>query len=389
LVFSENATQYVFGDKKYITYYLISLTVMPLLILNSVSYALLKSYKQTKYISRANIISGIAGLILFIPLILWLNITGAVISIVINYFIIFYLNNYYARTRILKSISLTIKQIFKAKLNKTHAKTLASFAFIGLTAGIVILLADFTCRSLLIKTLGIAKLGIYSPIISLSGIIQGIILPSVSTYLYPRLCEVKSNIEIRGIINDTLRLASFILIPFIFLGISLRHILIPLLYSNDFMEATKYLPFHFIGTYFYVYWYIIAVILTPTGKMKIHGFLVILMSLTDVAVVYFLLPKLGMYAWMLKFIISPILFFFIYFLYLKNVYEFFILRKNLIIMIYILSGFSIIMGLQCLKSSYNEFLVYLMSGLLTICGFIFLTKEEKLFILNKLKILKK
>jgi O-antigen/teichoic acid export membrane protein len=386
LIFSDKVTQYVFGDIKYILYYYISLTVMPLLILNSVSYALLKSHKAMKYISRANIIAGIAGLILFVPLILWLKITGAVISVVINYLIIFYLNNYYARTKILKSISITLKQIFNADLNIKHAKTLASFAMIGVTMGITLLVSEFICRSILIKTLGISKLGIYSPIISLTGIIQGIILPSVSTYLYPRLCEVKSNIEIRGIINDTIRLASFIIIPFLFLGVSFRYLLIPLFYSNDFIEAANYLPFHFLGSSFYIYWYIIAVILTPTGKMKTHGLFVILMAITDVAVVYFLLPRMGMFAWMLKFIISPVFFFFIYLFYLKNVYNFYIVRKNLTLMLYILFGFLIIMSFHYFNIHIPGILLYITSGLLTIGGLFFLTKYERSFIINKIKI---
>ena len=384
-VFSDKITIYIFGEEKYLKYYFLSLASLPILIMNSVSFALLKSHKAMNYISRANIISSITGLVIFIPLIYYLRITGAVISIVINYIILFILNNYHARTKVLSKINLTVAQIFKGKYSKLYAKTLINFALFGIIAGSAQLFSEFFTRSLLVTKFGVDKIGIYSPIISWVGMLRGIFLPSLSTYLYPRLCEVKSNLEIKGILNDVIRLSTFILIPFIFLGISMRSLLIPLLYSPKFIEATKYLPYHFLGTVFFFWWYCIALVLTPTGRIRIHGFFMICMAITDILVVFFLLPELGMYGWMLKFIISPFIFFFVYMIFLNRHYGFKIYIRNIMLMSYLMLGIIIILLYES-KYSNNFILFEIIVALVLTSGVIlFLSANEKNIIQTKIK----
>ena len=48
VIFSKDLTIYFFGEEKYINYYLISIVCLPIAIINSVSFALLKTFKLIK-----------------------------------------------------------------------------------------------------------------------------------------------------------------------------------------------------------------------------------------------------------------------------------------------------------------------------------------------------
>ncbi|HAF30845.1 MAG TPA: hypothetical protein DCG75_17535 [Bacteroidales bacterium] len=378
IIFAKPLTIFFLGDYKYLDYYLWGIGSVPILIINSLSFALLKSHKATKAISRANIFSAIFSLCFFIPLVYFFSIKGAVISVAINFAIVLYINNYQARKLIINKVGIQFKELFTAKTEKKYSKELLTFALYGATSGLIYVGAESVSRSIVVNTIGIDKLGLYSPIAAWSGLLTGFILPAVQVYLYPRYSECKSNKEIAAILNDYLYLITFLIIPFVFIAIPFKDILIPLFYSKDFSEAGKYLPWHFIGIMFYMWWYILAIVLTPTGRIKIHGVFVTIMSIINVAIVYFLVPQLGLYGWMLKFIISPILFLFVYFFYLRAKISLVISTKNLMLMSY-----SIIFALFLI--ALNNFTVkYFLSFIFIGFSFLFLSKHEKEILFTKI-----
>lgn len=54
--FSKELTIFFLGDIKYYNYCIIGLASFPILIINSISYAILKGFKQIKYIARSELI---------------------------------------------------------------------------------------------------------------------------------------------------------------------------------------------------------------------------------------------------------------------------------------------------------------------------------------------
>ena len=387
-LFSKEITIYVFGDLKYFNYYIIGLISFPVLIINSISFALLKSHKEIKYIARSEVIVVVCNFIFFVPLIYLWGIKGAVIFVPLSLITILIVNNYYARVKVLKRYSLLTKDIFSASINKKAIKELFVFAGVGLTAGVSVIVSEIACRSIVVTKLGIDQIGIYSPLIAWAGLFTGFILPSVSTYLYPRFSEAKSNEEVSGVLNDVLRLVSFLMIPVLFLSIPIRYQIIPLFYSKEFISAGIYLPWHFIGILFNLWMYPLALVLTPTGRIKTYGVLVFIMSILNFAVVYYFVPLYGLYGWMLKFLISPILFFVFYFYYLRKEINFRIENRNKYIMIYTLVISLLIIAIEkYLKSDYK---INLLIGVFfTGISFRFLSNSERNLLVSKLKTGKK
>lgn len=379
LIFAKPLTIFFLGDYKYLTFYLFGVASVPILITNSLSFALLKSYRATKEISRSNIFSALISICFFVPLVYLFKITGAIVSVAINFAIVLYINNYQARKLIINKLGIKFKELFSAKTEKKYSKELLYFAMFGATSGLIYIGAESVCRSMVVNSLGIDKLGLYSPIIAWSSLLTGFILPAVQVYLYPRYSECKSDKEISGILNDYLYLITFILIPFVFLAIPYRNILISLFYSKEFSDAGKYLPWHFIGMMFFMWWNVMALVLTPIGKIKVHGIFIVIMSLINIAIVYFLVPRFGLYGWMLKFIVSPLLFSIIYFIYLKMKISLIISTKNLLLMAYSIAFALILVALDEFAVKY--FLSLIFVGFLVF----FISKHEKTVVLEKIR----
>ena len=108
LIFSKKLTVYVFGDTKYYLYFIIGLISFPLLILNSVSTAVLRGFKLIKYIARSELVVIIVNLTLFIPIVYFWGITGAVIHVSLSLFTIYLVNHYYANKKVLVKMDIKI-----------------------------------------------------------------------------------------------------------------------------------------------------------------------------------------------------------------------------------------------------------------------------------------
>lgn len=379
IVFSKQLTIFFLGDVKYEVYYLIGLSCLPVTMANSISFALLKSHKATRYISRSNIASSVITVIIFVPLILLFKTTGAVISVAVNYLVLLIINNYQARKHILNEIGIRFIHLFNGKTNKSHTKELLNFAIFGATSGFILIVSESICRSIVVNKLGIEKLGVYSPITSWGNLFQGFILTSLSIYLFPRISEAKDNREISGIINDFFRLITFVILPFIIIAIPIRRIIIPIFYSGAFIEASIYLPWHFIGLMFYSWFYILTQVMTPIGKIKQHGILTIGFSIFNILVVYFFTSKFGLYGWMLKFIFGPVVFFIIYLLFINKAIKFKIHKSNVILMSYAITMTFVIIMLDNMNIRYIFAI-----GVVLLLVF-FLKPSEKALISAKIK----
>ena len=378
--FSEELAVYLFGDIKYINYYYISVFSLSILIVDSISYSLLRSFKQIPLIARGELFATIFSFFAFVPLIYFYNLFGAVIALIIAMLLKLFLNYFYARRVILKKFSIKYKDLISdVKVNNDDTKELATFAGLGLFVGTYRLFTIISSRALIVSTLGISSLGLYAPVKTWGGFFTGLVLPTLLTYLYPRFSEAKSNVEINGILNDVFRLITFAVVPFLFGGIAFGKITIPFFYSSDFIDSYDYLPGHFLGILFTMWMVSFGMVFTPTGRIKIYVFFQVIMFTINLLLVYLLLPYIGLYAWMLYFLVTPIIFFLVYFFYLNRVINFKFETHNLKLMIFVLlSGLSI----YFISKYYTLF--GCLSGLFFILITIFfLKKNEKTYLVSK------
>ena len=220
----------------------------------------------------------------------------------------------------------------------------------------------------------------YSPITKWAGLFLGFILPSIYTYLYPRLSEAKSDEEIIDVINDVLRLITFIVLPFIIIGISTRDWIIPLFYSKDFLGATTYLPYHFSGLLFLIWTSIFSQMFWPTGRLKMAFVFEIIINVISLGLVYYLTPKYGLFGYLSKFTIVPIFSIIMYFIFWHKKIRFRLKKENAIVILYSLLSAGLLLLLKD-KVIYLQ----LISITLIMLMILLLKKREKEFLIKKAK----
>ena len=381
-LYSSQLTQYVFGNQKYHSYFLIGFTGLPILILSSSSFALLKANKNFKSIMYAEIMIVIMNFILFSCLIFFFKLIGAVIHITLSYFVTFLVYRSFAKREVLKKIGINFRSIIKTAFSQKYFRELFTFFSISIIVGFTSVIMDVSTRSIVATQLGIVQIGLYSPIVAWASLFTSFILPSLGIYLFPRLAETKSNIEITSVVNDVFRLMTFILIPFILIAITSRKFLIPLFYSNEFNNASIYLPFHFVGIFFTVWCYIFIQTFTPTGRIKKYFPIVIFQNLLDFSVVYLFVPIWGLGGWLMRFTITPLIMFVFYYIYWHIEIEFRFSKENFILFFYVIFSASAILIFR------NNLILSIVTSVisLTLLWFI-MKKQERKYIISKLPFL--
>lgn len=381
--FQEPITNYVFGSNEFINYFYLALISFPILIINGVFFAILKGFKAIKQIAMARIGIIISNILVFLPLVIIYKLDGAIAYLPISFITTLMWNIYFANRYCLKPKEIRFIDVIRAPLKVSFRNEMLNFSAYGLVISIMTVLSAFIGRSIVIENLGIDAIGLYSPIIAWSGLFTGFLLPSFNTYLFPRFSEMENDsIAASGVINDAIRLATFGLIPLLFLAIPYRYILIELFYSNEFLGAGDYLPIHFIGVAFNVWFVVLGQSMTPRGYIKQHSFFKFVFYGLNIFLAIYLVPLYGLKGWMLKFVISYIGLFFIYLLFLKSKTKMEINRSNLILMLFLLSVPIVLILMEIIFNS--TYFGMFFGPLFLLLTYFIMSESEKKFIRSKL-----
>lgn len=375
-------TTYIFGSNDYLNFFYLAILSFPLLIVNGVFFAILKGFKGIKHIAIARMATVFSNFLIFLPLIFIYKLNGAVAYLPISYVVTIIWNFYFTNRFYLKPKELNLAIVLKAPVNKRFQKEMLTFSGFGLVISLISMSSVFIGRSIVVTDLGIEKIGIYSPILLFASLFTGFLLPSFNTYLYPRFSEVKSNFEAAGIINDALRLASLCLLPLILLGIPFRSILIETFYSKEFLEASNYLPFHFFGVIFNVWFVIFGQTMTPRGFIKQHSIFKFIYHAINIFLAVILIPIYGMYGYTMKFVIGYLFLFTVNYLFLRFKTEFKISFSNLKLMFFLCFSaiFLIILDFVFSMDKTGMFV----GPILLIASYFLLNLREKKFLKEKL-----
>jgi len=379
-LFADVITIYIFGDLKYKIYFLIGFTALPVTIFSASFRAFLKAYKEIKSFAFAEIIIIIVNLILFVPLVYYYKILGGVIYVTLSFIVTLLIIFFFARKNVFKKYNITFSAVRNAVFSKKYYKELMTFISVGIIAGTFRVVEIVATRSIVVTELGIDQLGVYSPITKWGSLFIGFILPSIFTYLYPRLSEAKDDQDIINVVNDVIRLLTFAVLPCVIVGISTRQFIIPLFYSKEFMDATIYLPYHFAGLFVVVWATIFEQIFAPTGRLKVFLIFVIVINTFSLFLVYYLVPIVGLYGYLARFTITPLLTIIIYVLFWKKEIKFTLKKENVKVVLYALFCCLILVLLKDIN-----IYIQIFSVLLILPMFLLLNKKEKGFLIKKIK----
>jgi PST family polysaccharide transporter len=202
-------------------------------------------------------------------------LTGFVFSLLINSIvnIIIYVI-YFHWTKIIR-----LKELFVFKA--TSGTTLKNILKLGIASLIAETINQGTIlliRSLIVKGYGVDINGVYQCVVSLSNNYFLLFYMSISAYVLPVLSEIKDIDRLNEQINEIYRFTLFIVVPIITFTFVLREIVILLLYTSKFMQASNLVVYNFTGDFFKALAWVLGAWLIPRSKFKLWMIIAILFN---------------------------------------------------------------------------------------------------------------
>lgn len=284
------------------------------------SLRLVKEY--AKYISYSSLIS----LILVVPILFIYGILGAVLSLTVTFLV-----NIIVGIFIVKK-NLVFPKIFnKQKIDKDIIYNIYK---IGSTSVLMLVLQQLSflfIRTTISNKLSMEQVGIFQSAFSISNGYFGLFFTIIAAYSIPKLSAIKDINMIINEINQTLKLVLLIYFPLLATCFVFRNLLIVLLYSKSFMEASDLLFFQLQGDFLKSLGWVLGLWLLPMLRLKEWLLFDVIYYVNLVGIFYYLLTvqNMGIKSVSLAYYLSFLIHFILNLIYIRRKLNFKFMDRNL------------------------------------------------------------
>lgn len=200
--------------------------------------ALLTGLRKYRYITRLNIWSNIASVIITVTLYWKWNVDAIVPVILLSSIINLVFSAYYARKINLPATIVSIK----STLTKGW-EMLKTGIFISLSSALTVL-AGYAIRIFISQTTDVVQVGLFTAVFSLVNTYLGMVFSSIERDFFPRLCAVADSVDDTSVaIRQENELLILLLAPLVAIFIAFAPMVLTLFYSDKFIEAESMMGF--------------------------------------------------------------------------------------------------------------------------------------------------
>jgi PST family polysaccharide transporter len=316
LVFSEFINTLIFGSRNFVSVIRLLAFVLPLHVINLYLISILQGFNAFSKVIKINIASHFLNIIAFALLVYWLNLEGALFTIVIVpsamlIFTLYYVQSWFG----------AITSFRWSRFSTPVLKNLGQYAFMTLISSLSFPLVFLGIRNLLIDSLGESSAGFWESTVRISSYYLLFILSLLNLFILPKMAEAQKSSEFRAIVFNFYKQ----ILPFFVVGLILVYILrdwiVTLIFSKDFLPAADLFFWQIIGDFFRVL-AMVMVYQFHAKKMLWHYIITdLFLALSLFLSAIYLVPKIGLEGVVLGHALTYILYFLIIL---------FIFRKSLI-----------------------------------------------------------
>ena len=200
---------------------------------------------EYKMVVLTSAISVVLSLGISVLLIFFFGKTGAVASVLMPSVTLFFTYLFFT-----KSTKQFLDSFNKSGFKLLMVKPLVSYTLMSALTAIVFPSVFLFIRSLLTTTSSLELASYWEGYSKLSLFISGLAISSISLYYLPKLTQAATAFEIKNVIIWGLKFMLFIGLPSLVLIYIFRNQIIPLLYTDDFLQAVFLLKWELLGTGF-------------------------------------------------------------------------------------------------------------------------------------------
>jgi len=323
LLLSQRLSNWMLSDTRYSFFIVLYAVSFPIAVFPIITNSFLQGLKRIASLAKINVFRSSISLLFIIPLVYFLRLKGAVLSVFIITAVHLLLNAYY-----LGKEEHHYHIIKRPSFDTDLLKKLFQYGLTSLLVGTAYYLSHLLLKIIIVNSLGLEMNGIYQPIWALTMTYLTLVLSSMSAYSYPRLCELEAVRDINEEVNGIIRVAVLLITPVMFFLLLAREPLIHLLYSRQFLAATKFMPIQIMGDFFKVLFWSVGMYLLPTRRLGAFIWSNVLQDVVMVALAYLLVDAYKLYGIAVSFALSYLIGFAALYWYTKREMSFSLWSKN-------------------------------------------------------------
>mgnify|MGYP003970359915 CR=1 FL=1 len=320
LFMSKSLSFWVFGKYDYEYIFKIFSSTLLLFTLNSVILNILNGLQEILHLTIINVVSSLTTLCLTCTLVYLLSLEGALISIVINQSIVFFITLYYCY----KKKWIVFQNIF-SKFSKIYFRKLLAFSLMSLTTALTVPATQFYVRDYISYNLSVNDAGIWQGMLYVSNTYLMCISTIITVYYMPKLSSIKSLVSIKKEVYKGV----IYIIPFVsilsFSVFLLKDFVVSIMFTEEFKNMRNLFEFNMYGNVLKISSFIISSIMLAKALTKIYVLTEIAFSFTFVLLNVYFINKYGLigssYAYCLNYLM--------YLVFMLFYFNYFICRNNL------------------------------------------------------------
>ncbi len=326
LLFSYPIGIWAFGNSSYTVHISLLSVCVFFSILAAGEVIVLHGLRRITDMVKATLIGSVVGLIFSLPLYYIFREKGIIPAFILMSISTYMVANYYRREVQLGVVRLSFRDTFR------RGVPFLKMGFFIVISSVLTLLGFFLIRTLLNRDAGLYSVGLFQAAWSITNVYLMLILKSMGSDFYPRLCTIIDNNESsKKLINEQTHIVLIIATPIILLLLLCSKLVLSLLYSSEFVSATSLLNWQVFGTFFKVLSWPLGFILLAKGKGKIYFFSETLYLAIYLGCSYWLYGEYGLEGIGISFLIAYIVYLVAVFLLGRQLSDFKWSNRNMLI----------------------------------------------------------
>ena len=217
-------------------------------------------HKRYVYINIAN---SILGLLFTLVFVLTLGLKGALISVVTYQSVMLIVTIW-----MLRKLAWFKWKYFKEKLNSTISKKYLQYTIMAIATTSTLPIAQMLLRGYVISDISPIEAGWWEGMNRISNMYLMIITSSFSVYYLPRLSELTDFRELRHEIFNSYKIIIPMLLAGFILVYLLRHFVIELLFTSEFLPMENLFIWQLIGDFFKICSWILSFLMVAKSMTK-------------------------------------------------------------------------------------------------------------------------
>lgn len=250
---------------------------LPFITANGLLMAYINGLSKYKKIVCINIVSNLLGLILSISLIVYIGVLGALTALVIAPALAFVVTLLFVFRWYKEAIKIRFQ-----KINLIDANQLGSYTIMAFFSAIILPLVYILIRQQIVSVDGIKQAGYWDAMVRVSDYYLKFVVTLMTLYLLPQLAKETTDSGFRKEVFSFYKT----ILPLLSLGLLLifflRHFIIQLIYTEDFLVMEGVFKWQLLGDFFKVSSIVVGYQIISKNLLKLF----LITEIISLAVIY-------------------------------------------------------------------------------------------------------